>query len=248
MKTAVVTGAASGMGRLVAERLAARGTEVLALDRSEVGLQSLAELSDRIQPVAVDITDPEAVTQAVGPTDGRLDLLVCAAGIGHSKGILETPFEEFDKLVHVNYLGTVATVKAALPAMLDRGSGHIATFASMAGWVPAAKHAPYNSTKSAVIMFSEILRLETRGQGVSVSCVCPPAVRTPLLDDMPVSAAAAERYVKPLTPLRVVESLERAIEADRFWVFPDPVSKSLWRLRRYAPRALDAVTRRLLGS
>jgi short-subunit dehydrogenase len=248
VRQAVVTGAASGMGRLTALRLAERGAAVLALDHSPDALDKLAAEQPSITVAAVDVRDPAALADALAPVLDTADLLVTAAGIGHTGRVLETDLDTIRRLMDVNYLGTVATVKQVLPGMVDRGRGHVVIYASMAGWVPAPQHAPYNATKAAVMMFAECLRAELRGKGVAFTVVCPPAVATPLLDDMPVSKAAAAKSLKPLTPEKVVLAVERAIESDRFMVIPDLPSKALWRMRRHTPGLVSAFTGKMIPS
>ena len=243
--TALVTGAASGMGRILALRLAGAGTTVHALDRDADALEVLSKEHDNIVPHPVDVADASALAAVVAPLADTVELLVTAAGIGHTARLLDTDPATFERLMRVNYLGTVNTIGAVLPAMQAKRRGRIVVFASMAGWVPAVAHGPYNATKAALVMYAEVLRIETRGHGVHVHCVCPPAVDTPLLDAMPVSKAGL-KYMKAMTPGRVVDAIESAMEKDRFWVFPDASSKVMWRMRRYTPRVLDGLIRRML--
>ncbi len=244
--TAVVTGAASGMGRILAARLARRGTTVHALDRDAAALASLASGDpSTIVPHAIDVTDAAALDALLRPLAASVDLVVTAAGIGHTGRIAETEPATFARLMAVNYLGTVATIAPVLPAMIERGRGRIVLFASLAGWVPAPAHGPYNATKAALVMYAEVLRSELARTGVRVTCVCPPAVATPLLDAMPHTKPGL-RFVAPLVPEHVVDAVELAIERDRFWVFPDAGSKILWRIRRFTPRLLGAAIDRML--
>lgn len=246
VRSAVVTGAGSGMGRLTALRLNDRGIKVTALDFAEDSLAKLAADAPAISTAVVDVRDHEALAAALATAVDDCDLLVTAAGIGHTGRVLETDDEVFRRLIEVNYLGTVATVKRVLPGMLARRRGHVVIYASMAGWVPAPQHAPYNSTKAAVMMFAECLRLETKGKSVQFTAVCPPAVATPLLDDMPVSKEAAPSWMKPLTPEQVVLAVEKAIEADRFMAIPDLASKAMWRMRRHTPKLVETAIGRLI--
>ncbi len=243
--TAVVTGAGSGMGRLLAERLAGRGIAVHALDSDAAALATLAAGASGVQPHAVDVSDAEALAALLSPLAPEVDLVVTAAGIGHTGSVAETPPATFTRLMAVNYLGTVATIAPLLPAMIERRRGRIVIFASLAGWVPAPAHGPYNATKAALVMYAEVPRSELAGTGVRATCVCPPAVATPLLDAMPHTKPGL-RFVAPLSPARVVDAVEQAIERDRFWVFPDAGSKVLWRLRRFVPGLVGAAVGRML--
>lgn len=244
MTSACVTGAGSGMGQLLAHRLHARGIEVLALDRSALGLEELVRKAPSIRTSTVDVADAAAVQEAVTGPDW--DHVVTAAGIGHTGRIDATSPEEHRRLVNVNYLGTVHTVLAALPAMQRAGKGRITVFASLAGWVPAPEHGPYGATKAALVMWSQALARELAGSGVGVTCACPSAVATPLLDDMP-AAKRGQRYVKPATPEQIVDAVLAAMDRGRPWVFPRE-AKALQVMQRFSPRLLDRATRTLLRS
>ncbi|MGH9138798.1 MAG: SDR family NAD(P)-dependent oxidoreductase [Acidimicrobiales bacterium] len=242
MTTACITGAASGMGRELASRLASRGVEVLALDRDEAGLKELKATTGGVDVATVDVTDEDAVAAQIAGT--AWDHLVTAAGIGHTGRIDATTPAEHAKLMAVNYLGTVHTVHAALPAMTAARRGRVTIFASLAGWVPAPEHGPYGATKAALVMWSQALRRELVRSGVGVTCVCPSAVATPLLDDMPASKAG-QRYLKPAAPEQVVEAVLKAVDRGRPWVFPRE-AKALQLLQRFAPHALERTTRWIL--
>jgi short-subunit dehydrogenase len=241
VQTALITGAASGIGQLMTLRLARTGVRVVAVDKDEEGLARLVAEQPTVVGVPLDVSDSEAVVATVGPWADSLDLVVVAAAVGYTGRIEETSVETFRRLMEVNYLGTVATVKAVLPAMRSRDDGHLVIFGSMAGWVPAPLHSAYSATKAAVVMHAEIVRQELRGTGVKLTCVCPPSVATPLLDAMPASRATTER-VKPLSTDQVVDAVESAVRHNRFWVFPDLTSKAVWRMRRLAPGPLAWAT------
>lgn len=242
MSTACVTGAGSGMGRELAARLARQGTSVLAIDRDETGLKALADEVPGVEWTAIDVTDPGAVHDAVA--GHPWDHVVTAAGIGHTGRVDDTALETHARLMAVNYLGTVATVKAALPAMQAAGRGRITIFASLTGWVPAPEHGPYGATKAALVLWSQALARELRGSGVGVTCACPSAVATPLLDDMPASKRGA-RYLRPAEPEEVVDAVLKAMTTGRPWVFPRE-AKALQLLQRYVPGLLDRTTRLML--
>lgn len=243
MTTAFVTGAGSGMGRLLAQRLARRGVQVTAVDRDAAGLESLAA-EPSVTTAVLDVTDEAAVADAVGSTPW--DHVVTAAGIGHTGSVGTTSAATHRRLMEVNYLGTVHVVTAALPALRAANAGRLTIFASLAGWVPAAEHGPYGATKAALVLWAEALRRELRGTGVGVTCVCPSAVATPLLDDMP-AAKRGTRYLKPATPEQIVDAVLRAMDRERAWVFPRE-AKALQLMQRFTPRALDQATRLLLRS
>jgi short-subunit dehydrogenase len=233
------------MGRIIATRLARGGTTVHALDRDADALELLAKEVPGIEIHPVDVTDAAALDAVLAPLAPAVDLVVTAAAIGHTGRLVTTPFETFERLARINYLGTVATIAPVLPAMVAAGRGRIVVFASMAGWIPAPAHGPYNAMKAALVMYSEVLRGEVGPAGVTVHCVCPPAVATPLLDDMP-AAKDALGLVKAMRPEAVVDAIEKGVARGSFWILPDVPSKVMWRVRRHTPRLLDAAIRRMI--
>ncbi|WP_322748273.1 MULTISPECIES: SDR family NAD(P)-dependent oxidoreductase [unclassified Frankia] len=214
---ALVTGAGSGMGQLLALRLVRRGIDLIAVDWDEAGLKVFKDAGPgKVTTHTVDVTDADAMAAVV--TAQSHDLLVTAAGIGHTGRIVETPAAVHARIMAVNYQGTVNTVTAALPGYLAQGSGMIVLFSSILGWLPVPQHGPYGATKSALIIYAQTLRHELRGTGVKVSCVCPPAVATPMLDDMPAAKAVSQRTM--MTPVAAVAAIERGLDRNRFWIFP----------------------------
>lgn len=236
----MVTGAASGMGRLEAERLASHGYRVAMLDRDEDRLAE-ATAHDRRYAFPCDVTDPDGVANLVEKITaelGPIHRLVNAAGIGVGGEIPESDVESFHRVMDVNYFGIVHTVAAVLPGMLERDEGDIVNFASLAGWLPAPGMAAYNASKFAVVAYTEVLARETEETGLRVLCVCPPQVDTPLLGDLIDQGAvpAGTRTMRTtLRPEEVVEGLEGALERGRLWYFPGRGSTAMWRARRFAP-------------
>ena len=244
-QVAAVTGAGSGMGRVLATRLAQRGMQVLALDRDEVAVEELAAEVPGVTAWAVDVTDPEAVREALGST--AYDLVITAAGIGHTGRIDATAPGVHRRIMDVNYLGTINTVAAALPAMEQAGAGRVVVFASIAGWVPTLEHAPYGASKAALVFWAQVLRRELRPRGIGVTCVCPSAVATPLLDDMPAAKNAKVSTIKPASPEQIADAVLAAVDKGRFWVFPRE-ARPLQFLQRHFPRTLGVATDRLVGT
>ena len=184
-KIAVVTGAASGMGRCAAERLIRSGWTVAAVDLPGAGLDELAAAGRGDGPSRATSPTPHRWprrAQDVLQRLGGVTRLVNAAGIALRGRIDELPAEAFSRSMAVNYMGTVHWVKAVLPSMQKRRQGEIALFASLAGWLPTPAMGAYTATKFAVVGFAETLGMELRGSGLKVRCVCPAAVQTPMLD------------------------------------------------------------------
>lgn len=249
-KVAVVTGAASGMGRLMAGRLANAGWAVAAVDLPGPQLADIAKETGA-EPYACDVADGDqvtAATEAVLARFGKVDRLVNAAGIARSGRIEDLSAHAFERSMDVNYLGTVRWVKAVLPEMRERGAGDIILFASLAGWMPTPAMAAYTATKFAVVGFAETLAMELAGSGIRLRCVCPAAVQTPMLDD--IMAQGISERLKSLSPVATPEQVIDAIEASLArrhagtYVFPRAPAKVLWHARRFVPGLLGRVVRR----
>jgi all-trans-retinol dehydrogenase (NAD+) len=181
-KTAVITGGASGLGRLVALDLARRGARVIAWDLGKAALDSLvsdaASFGGDVVSDIVDISDKTAVAAAAAKIlaeRGAVDILVNNAGIVSGKTLLETSDEKIEKTFQVNVLAHFWTVKAFLPAMLAQNSGHILTISSAAGLIGVCGLADYSASKFAVFGFNESLRMELRKMKsrVRTTIVCP---------------------------------------------------------------------------
>ncbi|HEX2737390.1 MAG TPA: SDR family NAD(P)-dependent oxidoreductase [Acidimicrobiia bacterium] len=234
---ALVTGAGSGMGQLMARRLAAQGANVAAVDIDERGLAATSMRAPTITAYPCDVTDAEAVSLVVKRVEddiGPIDRVVNAAGIAPAGAMLEQSAETILRVMAVNYGGTVNVTKAALPGMVERGRGDVINFASLAGWVPVPNLGAYNASKFAVVAFSEVLAFECADSGVRFVCVCPPAVDTPMLDQF--AGVKLFQYAKSISPAAVLDAIEAGIEDGDLFVFPGRGSRFVWRLRRFAPQ------------
>lgn len=181
--TVVVTGASSGIGREAAARLAARGAKVWAVARNRARLEELAAGQPGITPWAADVSveaDRAALVEAVSAA-GPLDVLVNNAGLGWTGLVADMPADDVRQLFEVNVLGLIDLTQRALPAMLERRRGHIVNVASVAGWVAAPPITVYSATKFAVIGFTDGLRRELQGRGVTVGLIAPGPLATEFL-------------------------------------------------------------------
>jgi NAD(P)-dependent dehydrogenase (short-subunit alcohol dehydrogenase family) len=236
-RVVLVTGAASGMGRLAARRLAGAGASVAAFDLNEEGLSETAAGHDSIRARALDVSNARAVADAVAGLEaelGPIDRVYNAAAIMPTAFLLEQDLDDIHRIMHVNYGGVVNVSKAVLPGMIARGRGDLVNFASLAGWIPTPHFGAYNASKFAVVAFTEVLHHENRNRGVRFACVCPPPVRTPLLDQAKSRPKILDE-VPPIEPEVVLDAIERSLEKGRLWVFPGRDSGIAWRLRRFLP-------------
>jgi NAD(P)-dependent dehydrogenase (short-subunit alcohol dehydrogenase family) len=245
-KVALVTGAGSGMGRIEAQRLAQGGAEVAVLDVNEAGLEETAAGYERIHCYACDVTNLDRIKQVVSAVEselGTIDRLVHAAAIMPT-GLLATADPEWVKrLMRVNYEGTVNMVLTILPAMLERHSGDIIVYGSVAGSVLAPHLAAYGSSKAAVNAFMETLIHENLDSGVRIMLACPPMVNTPLIKQAqetsnPRSIQQGMQSGRFADPEDIVTAVEEGLEKGVKILLPTREARFLMRLRRFAPGLL----------
>src|SRR5215510_3731712 len=221
-RVAFITGAGSGMGRLAAQRLGRGGSRVAALDVNEVGLAETAHASPNIQRFVVDVTDAKQVEQTIERVEaelGPIDRVYNAAAIMPTGLLLDQDSALVQRIMEINYGGTVNVCQAVLPRMLTRGRGDLVNFASVAGWLPLMHFGAYNASKFAVVAYTEVLYHENRGRGVRFACVCPPPVATPLLDQAK-SQPKILSEMAPIAPERVLDAIERGLERGKLMIYP----------------------------
>jgi NAD(P)-dependent dehydrogenase (short-subunit alcohol dehydrogenase family) len=234
-----ITGAGSGLGQMTARQALDDGWKVAAIDLNRSGLDALGD-SPALLKIALDVTDFAAVKAAVDTCETRLGpitRLVNAAGIMPLGLLTGQPRELVLKIMAINYGGLVNVVSAALPRLLQRGSGEFVSYASMAGHWPILYMGAYNAAKHAVVAYTEVLYHETRTSGVRIVCVCPPIVATPLLKQAQDTVWPKLFDLFPaLEPQVVLDAIETALARPRgLWVFPGPMTRLSWWLRRWCP-------------
>lgn len=230
------------MGQLAARNMASAGAKVAALDVNDAGLAATAESSGNITTFNVDVTDAAAVNDAVARVEkelGPIDRVYNAAAIMPLGLLAGQDTALIHKIMDINYGGLVNLTKATLPGMLQRRSGDMVLFASMAGWMPAIYCGAYNASKFAVVAFAEVLYHENRDSGVRFCCVCPPPVATPLLQQGRDTVwPKVFDEAPPIDPQDVLSAIDDSLNAGKFWVFPDKASLFGWRLRRWIPEVI----------
>ncbi|MGC8119760.1 SDR family NAD(P)-dependent oxidoreductase [Marinobacter sp. VGCF2001] len=184
-KVAVVTGAGSGIGRSLAEALAARGCRLALSDVNEAGLAATAgALGDAdVKTYRLDVSDRDAIyahAEQVRSDFGQINLVINNAGVALSASVRETTDEDFQWLMDINFWGVVHGTRAFLPHLIASGDGHVVNISSVFGLIGVPKQSAYNSAKFAVRGFTECLRQEMtlENQPVQVSCVHPGGIRT----------------------------------------------------------------------
>jgi 2-hydroxycyclohexanecarboxyl-CoA dehydrogenase len=203
-KVAVVTGAASGIGRAIALAMRAEGARVAVLDLNAAGAAAVArELGGDAHAWPVDVADAARVTTVVAEVVARWDtvhVLVNCAGWDTPMPFVETTPEFWDKILAINLRGPIACTHAVLPPMIAQGYGKIVSIASDAGRVGSTGEAVYSAAKGGLIAFTKTIARETARHRINVNCVCPGPSDTPLFQ---------KEFAGP-SP-RLAESLKRVI-------------------------------------
>ncbi|WP_336853681.1 SDR family oxidoreductase [Sinomonas albida] len=219
-KTALVTGASTGMGAAIAERLAKRGLTVHAVARNEERLKELADRTGAI-PHVLDLTNTAALAAELGGLE--VDILVNCAGVSRPGNILSSSEEDLDEIIDVNLRGLLQLTRLILPGMVERDLGHIVNVSSIAGLYNFYGHTAYHATKAAVHQISRQLRNDTVGKRIRVTEICPGRVETEIfgrnLGGSPEAMKEAwntyyEGY-ESLTTDDIVNALDYAIETPR---------------------------------
>jgi len=200
---AVVTGAASGIGRATALRLAHDGYEVAMMDLDAAGLAEtrtqIQQAGGRAHQFPVDLCDPlgvGSVTREIAVTVGAPEVLVNVAGIGLAATVLETSDEDWNRVLAVNLTGPFLTTRATLPLMLDRGRGVIVNIASVGGQVGLARRAAYCASKAGLVGLTRAVAVDHAREGIRCVAICPGTVETEwigkILANAPDPTAARE--------------------------------------------------------
>ena len=187
-KVAVITGAASGIGRATAVALAREGAKVAAADVDRKGLAETARLIEEIggtvSTYLLDVSSREAVydfAQEIEVQFGGVDIVINNAGVAQVASITDLTYEDFEWVMNIDFWGMVYGTKAFLPQLTKKGSGHIVNVSSIFGLFAVPTQAAYNSAKFAIRGFTEALRHEMKGSGIKVACVHPGGIKTNIL-------------------------------------------------------------------
>ena len=243
-KTALVTGAGSGIGACLSRALVAAGAEVVCADLDGAAAAAVADPIGA-RAAALDVTDADAVRRLVDEV--RPDLLFNNAGITFGGETEDLTLEQWDAIIDVNIRGVVHGVAAAYPLMVARGGsgvagGQIVNTASMGGLMAAGLITSYVMTKHAVVGLSLALRSEAAAKGVGVTVVCPSAVDTPILDKGYVGKFHGRDYYlkgqgvrRPLDPAVFADQVLAAVAENRAMLVTPRTARIQWRLGRLFP-------------
>ncbi|NUT78806.1 SDR family NAD(P)-dependent oxidoreductase [Pseudomonas sp. C1C7] len=235
---AVITGAASGIGRGLAGHAAARGMRLVLADRDAAGLQSLCDelKAGGVQAVACvtdvgDVQQVERLRDCAVEQFGGVDLLFNNAGVMQTGFSWEITDAQWQRMLDVNLGGVLNGIRTFVPLLLSQGRGaHVINTASLAGLVSSPLMAPYNVTKQAVVALSETLHYELAmlGAPVTVSVLCPGPVASEIMASNQVADSAGSSFSQLLdntirqgmTPAELAAQVFAAIDEKRFWILP----------------------------
>ncbi len=231
----IITGGSSGIGRATARLLTRRGAHVSIIARRQPLLdETLAELeslrenpAQRLRAYSADLSDWEQTQQAIATltADGHSpNLLINAAGFAHPGYFEELPLEIFRNTMDTDFFGTLHPIKAVIPAMMERRSGHIVNFSSVAGFLAVFGYTAYGAAKFAVRGFSDALRQEMKPYGIHVAVVFPPNTDTPGFhvenQYKPLETHRIEGTAKALKADKVAQAVVRGIERRQAYILP----------------------------
>jgi NAD(P)-dependent dehydrogenase (short-subunit alcohol dehydrogenase family) len=248
-KRAVITGAASGLGRALALRFAREGWRVAIADLNEARMQEtlavVAQAGGSGFTQRCDVcsaNDFAALAERVRQEWGGADVLVNNAGIATGGSVVESRYEDWQRVLDINLMGVVRGCKTFVPMMLAQKSGHVVNIASFAGIASPPNMASYNVAKAGVISLSESLRAETIDEGVDVSVACPSFFKTNLTESI---SAPADQWMKKFTEVvmerskvgaeDVADDIFRAVHEGRFMIITHDDARMQWRVKRAAP-------------
>ena len=246
-KRAFITGAASGLGLAIGERLAATGWKLLIADINE---QKLADAEARMQglgaqtlTMVMDVTQYEALEEAAAILQenwGGVDMVFNNAGIATAGAIDELSMEAWQRTIDIDLWSVIHGCRIFAPMLKRQGSGHIINTASSAGTLAAPEMAAYNVAKAGVVSLSETLKPELSGDNIGVTVICPTVFVTSLTDNLAAGTKMEQKLRKQLQASKVsaqdiVDDVISAIERNRLYVMTQADARWGWRLKRFFP-------------
>ncbi len=256
-KTAVITGASSGIGAELAPMFAARGYDLILVARRVERLQKLADDLTRMYTIQanviqMDLAQPfagEALWRAIGAIEPRIDVLVNNAGFSDAGDFATQSPEKIERMMHLNISTLTSLTRHVLPGMIERRHGKILNVASLAGFQPGGPGmAVYYASKSYVLSFSRSLRSELHGSGVSLTVLCPGATTTEFEQTAGAQDTRMFNWIKPMEVHSVARAGFLGMQAGRDVVVPGILNKFLAISPRFLPtNVVLAINRWLLA-
>ena len=250
--TVLITGAGGGLGQHMVRQFRAAGAQLILTDISERALRDVVDDAgeDLVAAVAADLATEEGCDAVAGicrPRELVPDILVNNAGIGVAGRLDHVPRDSWETLMQLNLLAPMRLSSLLLPAMIERGSGHIVNMSSLAGWVGTHGLSAYCASKFGLRGFGESLAGDLEGTGVHVTNIYPCFSQTPILDS-PQYGYEQRRTVPAYLisePADVVARMIAGVRRNRLHVFPDKHSRRVHYITRYAPWLMPLLIRRM---
>jgi len=252
-KRAFITGAASGLGLAIAERLAPGGWKLLIAD---INAQRLAQAEEKLQALGaetlsmvMDVTEyaaQEDAAKTLQDTWGGVDLVFNNAGIATAGAIDELTLAEWEKTINIDLWSVVYGCRIFVPMLKRQGGGHIINTASSAGTLAGPEMAAYNVAKAGVVSLSETLKTELSKDNIGVSVICPTVFVTSLGDTLTGRTQMEDNLMRQLqasdvTADDIVDDVMKAVTKDRLYVITQPDARWGWRLKRFFPELYPKV-------
>ena len=228
----VVTGAGHGIGRAIAERMAAQGARVVVNDLDAEAAEEVARAVGGGVAVPGDAATEEGVAHLVSTARehlGKIDIFFANAGIDVGRG-LDAPAEDWARAIEVNVMGHVRAAQQLVPAWLETGGGRFVVTASAAGLLTMLGSAPYSVTKHAAVGFAEWLSATYGHRGIVVQAICPQGVKTRMLEEAGPLQEVLSRDTA-LEPEQVADTVWHALQDDRFLILPHEEVAEYYKLR-----------------
>jgi 3-oxoacyl-[acyl-carrier protein] reductase len=249
-RKAMVTGAASGVGRAIALALAREGADLFLLDIDKPRLEAAAREAQRhgveVVTAVCDLAQPAevgAAVRAVLSGWGRLNILVNNAAVTYHGPTHEMSGEEWQRLMAVNLMAPIQLVRELLATLAAEDEAHVLNVCSMLGLVTLPKTAAYQTSKFGLVGFTAALRAEYGRPGFGITALCPGFVRTPIVEPFMTNSRAGLLPWVWTSPERVAAKAIAAIRRNRGLVVVTPLARVMWWLTRLSPRLVDWLSR-----
>ena len=256
-KSVLLTGGNSGIGLAIARELRQAGAHLTLVARNKDKLeQAKKELlaipsgAGRIKTVPLDVRDRDTVTTVIAGllAESPIDILISNAGVVMPGHFLDLPNEQFDDMMQTNFLGPVNLVRAVLPSMVERKSGHVAFVSSFAGLIGIFGYTAYSASKFAIRGYAQALRCELKPHDIRVSVCYPPDTNTPQLEGedpfKPAETRAIAGNVKPLEADYVAHKFLKGMANGKFQIIPSASAK----IQEWAYRMMPGIAHSFFDS
>lgn len=250
-KVVLITGGASGIGKVHVAQLAGGGATVIVFDLDEKGLEEISSISANIIPYKCDVSKLEEVQGLVAKVEseiGAIDRLIHCAAVMPGGLLSEVSATQIARVMRINYFGMVNISQTVLPYMVGRNAGDFIVYGSIAGIVVSNRFGAYGASKAASNFFMKVLMHENKGTQIRFQLVCPPAVDTPLINQ---AKDTGPKFLKDIqtsrqnlvSPELVVASVERCLEKGVQINYPGP-AKWIRILHPFFPKLVIRIVNR----